>query len=103
MARRLNRRTFLGHGTCGLLAGSAALCTMPELAAKSPTSTKGVGYYEKLGVTPLINAAGTYTVLSASTMPDQVQAAIPLAANQPVNLTELHDAAGEHVPMRHRY
>ena len=102
MARRLNRRTFLGHGTCGLLAGSAALCTMPELAAKSPTSTKGVGYYEKLGVTPLINAAGTYTVLSASTMPDQVQAAIALAAKQPVNLNELHDAAGEYLATRLR-
>ena len=102
MARRLNRRTFLGHGTCGLLAGSAALCTVPELAAKSSTSNKGLDYYQKLGVTPLINAAGTYTVLSASTMPDQVQAAIALAAKQPVNLNELHDAAGEYLAKRLR-
>ena len=100
MPRRVNRRTFLGHGTYGLLAGSAALCTVPELAAKSATSNKGLDYYQKLGVTPLINAAGTYTVLSASTMPDQVQAAIALAAKQPVNLNELHDAAGEYLAKR---
>jgi len=75
---------------------------VPELAAKSSTSNKGLDYYQKLGVTPLINAAGTYTVLSASTMPDQVQAAIALAAKQPVNLNELHDAAGEYLAKRLR-
>src|SRR5947208_12411449 len=102
MARRLNRRTFLGHGTCGLLAGSAALCTVPELAAKSSTSNKGLDYYQKLGVTPLINAAGTYTALSASTMPDGVQAAIALASRQPVNLNELLDASGAYLAKRLR-
>jgi len=56
-----------------------------------------VDYYQKLGVTPFINAAGTYTVLSASTMPDEVQAAIALAARQPVNLNELLDASGAYL------
>ena len=54
-------------------------------------------YYQKLGVTPFINAAGTYTVLSASTMPDEVQAAIALAAKKPVNLSELLDASGAYL------
>ena len=58
---------------------------------------KGVDYYQKLGVTPFINAAGTYTTLTASTMPDEVQAAVALAALQPVNLIELHDAAGQYL------
>jgi L-seryl-tRNA(Ser) seleniumtransferase len=103
MARRLNRRRFLGQGTLSLAAGSAALCAVPELAANSSTSpAKAVDYYQKLGVIPLINAAGTYTVLSASTMPDEVQAAIALAAKQPVNLNELHDAAGEYLAKRLR-
>jgi L-seryl-tRNA(Ser) seleniumtransferase len=53
-----------------------------------------VDYYQKLGVTPFINAAGTYTVLSASTMPDEVQAAVALAAKRPVHLNELLDASG---------
>jgi L-seryl-tRNA(Ser) seleniumtransferase len=56
-----------------------------------------VDYYQKLGVTPFINAAGTYTVLSASTMPDEVQAAIALAAKKPVNLSELLDASGAYL------
>ena len=78
---------------------------MPELPAKSykpSTSNKGVDYYQKLGVTPLINAAGTYTVLSASTMPDEVQVAIALAAKNPVNLNELQEAAGEYLAKRLR-
>jgi L-seryl-tRNA(Ser) seleniumtransferase len=61
-----------------------------------------VDYYQKLGVTPFINAAGTYTVLSASTMPDEVQAAIALAARQPVNLNELLDASGAYLAKRLR-
>jgi L-seryl-tRNA(Ser) seleniumtransferase len=103
MARRLNRRNFLGQGALSLTAGSVALCAVPELAAKPSTApAKAVDYYQKLGVTPLINAAGTYTVLSASTMPDEVQAAIALAAKRPVNLNELHDAAGEYLAKRLR-
>jgi L-seryl-tRNA(Ser) seleniumtransferase len=58
---------------------------------------KGVDYYEKLGVSTFINAAGTYTVLTASTMPPEVQAAVGLAAKKPVHLMELHEAAGNYL------
>jgi L-seryl-tRNA(Ser) seleniumtransferase len=103
MARRLNRRKFLGQGTLGLAAGGAAFCAAPTLAAEPATSSvKAVDYYEKLGVTPLINAAGTYTVLTASIMPDEVQAAVALAAKRPVHLNELQDAAGEYLAKRLR-
>jgi uncharacterized pyridoxal phosphate-dependent enzyme len=61
-----------------------------------------VDYYRKLGVTPFINAAGTYTVLSASTIPDEVQAAITLASKRPVNLNELLDASGAYLAKRLR-
>jgi len=61
-----------------------------------------VDYYEKLGVTPFINAAGTYTILSASTMPDEVQAAIVLASRRPVHLNELLDASGAYLARRLR-
>jgi L-seryl-tRNA(Ser) seleniumtransferase len=59
-----------------------------------------VDYYQKLGVTPFINAAGTYTVLSGSTMPEEVQAAIALASLQAVNILELRDAAGAYLAKR---
>jgi L-seryl-tRNA(Ser) seleniumtransferase len=69
-----------------------------EARAKKRTApVKGVDYYAKLGVTPFINAAGTFTVLSASILPDEVQAAMNLAAQQPVNIQELHKAAGEYL------
>jgi len=72
----------------------------PRAFSKSVPQTED--YYQKLGVTPFINAAGTYTVLSASTMPGEVQAAIALAARQPVNLNELLDASGAYLAKRLR-
>jgi L-seryl-tRNA(Ser) seleniumtransferase len=70
--------------------------------ASTPGAVVGADYYQKLGVTPFINAAGTYTILSASTLPEQVQAAIALAAQKPVHLMELHKAAGEYLARRLR-
>ena len=57
-------------------------------------------YYSKLGVTPFINAAGTFTILSASILPPEVQAAMTRAAQQPVNIEELHRAAGKYLARR---
>ncbi len=86
-----------------MVAGGVALYGSPSLQLHhSRPSLKGVDYYQKLGVTPFINAAGTYTVLSASTMPEEVQAAIALASRKPVNLNELLDAAGEYLAKRLR-
>src|SRR5215510_4943512 len=93
---RITRRKLLGGGAQAIAAGTAALSVIPtlETQALGKQPAAGVDYYQKLGVTPFINAAGTYTVLSASTMPDEVQAAVALAAKKPVNLTELLDASG---------
>src|SRR5437667_7829851 len=104
MSSTISRRKLLRTGGQALIAGGVALCGSPALEAKSSSksSAKGVDYYQKLGVTPFINAAGTYTVLSASTMPDAVQAAISLASRNPVNLNELLDAAGEYLAKRLR-
>ena len=104
MQRRFNRRKFLRNGPPALLVGGAALSSASAAMAKASSKPvpKAVDYYQKLGVTPLINAAGTYTVLSASTMPDEVQAAIALAAKQPVQLEELQAAAGEYLAKRLR-
>jgi len=96
---QITRRKLLGNGAQAIAAGSAVLAAVPTLAPRgvSKESAAGVDYYQKLGVTPFINAAGTYTVLSASTMPDEVQAAIALAAKKPVNLSELLDASGAYL------
>ena len=102
---KISRRKLLRTGAQAIVAGSVAVCG-PSLQArsssKSKSSTNGVDYYQKLGVTPFINAAGTYTVLTASIMPDEVQGAVALAAKRPVNLNELHDAAGAYLAKRLR-
>ncbi len=102
--RQMSRRKLLRNGAQAVLAGSAALSGIPSLEAQgsAKSAPKGVDYYQKLGVTPLINAAGTYTVLSASTMPDEVRAAIELAARYPVNLNELIEASGAYLAKRLR-
>jgi L-seryl-tRNA(Ser) seleniumtransferase len=104
MPEKISRRKLLHRGGCGVLAGAVGACAAPALRASEASSgappVTGVDYYQKLGVAPFINAAGTYTVFSASTMPDEVQAAIALASRQPVNIIELRDAAGEYLAER---
>lgn len=60
----------------------------------------GEDYYSKLGVRKIINAAGTFTALTASIMPPSVQAAVAEAAKYPVRLVELQKAAGEYLAKR---
>lgn len=86
------RRFFASSGA--LLAGSA-VSTLPSLAAG--TASAPLDYYDKLGVTKIINAAGTYTFLTASIMPPPVQAAVAQAAKHPVRLKELQEASGNYL------
>jgi L-seryl-tRNA(Ser) seleniumtransferase len=53
--------------------------------------------YDELGLRPFINAAGTYTTLSACVMPAEVVAAMEEAARQHVSIPELHEAAGNRI------
>jgi L-seryl-tRNA(Ser) seleniumtransferase len=52
-------------------------------SARETPTTPVVDYYRKLGVPTIINAAGTYTYLTASLMPPEVQAAVAGAAHHP--------------------
>lgn len=100
------RRRFLQWSQAAM----AALGASPILAgaskafgADSPasrTTPAKPDYYDILGVAKIINAAGTFTMYTASTMPPQVQAAVAEAAHHPVRLKELQRAAGEHIAKR---
>jgi len=83
-------------------AKSAARGHSRAAAQPSLASISAVDYYEKLGVTPFINAAGTYTALSASTTPPEVLSAVTLAAQRPVNINELLVASGKYLAQRLR-
>src|SRR5256714_3990930 len=95
-----DRRTFftmLGNGLAlaGITGPARLLQGAP--AATHPSSGEGEDYYDNLGVTKIINAAGTYTSLTASIMPPSVQAAVARAAKTPVRLIDLQKAAGEYL------
>jgi L-seryl-tRNA(Ser) seleniumtransferase len=64
-------------------------------AAAAPTA--GRDYFRELGVRPFINAAGTYTAMTASLMPPEVVEAINYASKRYVMLDELHDKVGERI------
>ena len=97
------RRSFFGS-IARALAGFTIGHALP-LEAKGETTQppfESEDYYEKLGVTKIITAAGTYTHLTASTMPPSVQAAVARAARHPVHLAHLQKAAGEYLARRLR-
>ena len=69
-------------------------------AAAAPLAAAGGGrrdYFRELGVRPFINAAGTYTAMTASLMPPDVIDAITYASRHYVMLDELHDKVGERI------
>jgi len=90
------RRSFFSW-TRNALAAAGAVRATPGLAAEA---VAGEDYYAKLGVTKIINAAGTYTALTASIMPPSVQAAVAASAHHPVRLAELQQKAGEYIARR---
>ena len=109
MPEKMSRRKLLRKGSEAIVAGGVGACAAAVAGAVPSTAAvaaldraKGVDYYDKLGLIPFINAAGTYTILSASIMPDEVQAAVALAAKKPVHLLELQEAAGNYLAKRLR-
>jgi L-seryl-tRNA(Ser) seleniumtransferase len=90
----LPRRNFFASVRNLVAAGGVLGQFRPAQAA---AIERGEDYYDKLGVTKIINAAGTYTALTASIMPPSVQAAVARAAEHPVRLADLQNAAGEYL------
>jgi uncharacterized pyridoxal phosphate-dependent enzyme len=99
---RYSRRGFLraSQATVAALAAAPMLGKATDMLA--PTVSTGSAhehpdYYDKLGVTKLINAAGTYTELTSAVMPPPVRAAVAQAALHPVHLEELQQKAGTYI------
>ena len=100
-AEFLSRRRFVRWAS----SLAAALSSVPLVSSAKTLSSPvvppdGDDYYAKLGVAPIINAAGTYTTLTAACMPPEVLAAVQKAALHPVRLHDLQRKAGEYIAQR---
>ena len=95
---RFSSSLAAGLGLAPLLASAKGHASV----ATSPGAEKGEDYYVKLGVRTIINAAGTYTTLTAACMPPEVLAAVQKSALHPVVLRDLQQKAGEYVARRLR-
>lgn len=93
VTQRPNRRSFLT--LLSTLPGVGAL--LPAGFAASPRNLQPRDVAAELGVRTIINAAGTYTTLTASLMPPEVFAAMQVASRKFVPLIELHDAVGARI------
>jgi L-seryl-tRNA(Ser) seleniumtransferase len=96
--RELFRRSALL--TLPALLRSDPLAAAPAAPAATAALTEedglraGKDVYQSIGVRPLINARGTFTIISGSLMLPEVRAAIDAAAQQHVHLDELMAAIG---------
>jgi uncharacterized pyridoxal phosphate-dependent enzyme len=89
------RRSFLrllaGAPCAGLFLTGRADAQAPPAAA----ATQGRDICKELGVRTFINAGGTYTTMTASCPPPEVQAAMNVASKQFMMLDELQDKVGQ--------
>ncbi len=94
------RRFFRWASSLAAVVGAAPLSSSVKALTSPVASSEGEDYYAKLGIPTIINAAGTYTTLTAACMPPEVLAAVQKAALHPVRLHDLQQKAGEYIARR---
>jgi D-glucosaminate-6-phosphate ammonia-lyase len=83
-------KTFLSRRS--LFARGSILAAMQGLPATARAATPNI--YEQIGVRPLVNCRGTFTIISGSQSLPEVKAAMDAASRSYVNMDELMDAVG---------
>lgn len=91
----LSRRNLLKRLSSLPVIGSAM--AGGALTAKAAETGPSRDYFGELGINPIINAAGAYTTMTASLMPEEVLDAYRQTAGSYVSLNDLHDAVGEKI------
>jgi L-seryl-tRNA(Ser) seleniumtransferase len=97
----LSRRRLLG--LVGFIGGSRLVAALRVSAAeaaetaaqRATTAAAAVNPYQALGVRPLINARGTFTIIGGNIELPEVQAVKSLANQQHAHMDELEAAAGK--------
>jgi L-seryl-tRNA(Ser) seleniumtransferase len=99
--RELVRRGGLLSLVPALFRGRAAAAEPLAVTPTAPPQPPGPGLrlgpeiYQSIGVQPLVNARGTYTILTGSTLLPEVRAAMGDASRHYVHLDELAEAIGK--------
>ena len=83
----MKRRLFIG-------AASMLGALRPRYMYAAQLAASHGEIYRQLGIRPLINAAGTYTTLTGSVMPDRVREAMDQASRSFVPLIDLQRVVG---------
>jgi L-seryl-tRNA(Ser) seleniumtransferase len=106
MSSRITRRELFRRGGAlgsllafpGVLKGAAQAAPAASSPVAGPAGANalklGADIYQSIGVRPLINARGTFTIISGSTMLPEVRMAMDQAAQRYVHLDELSEAVG---------
>ncbi len=90
-----NRRRFLQRlSGVPLLGPLGAKALAKSAATKAPAERD---FLRELGVAPIINGAGAYTMMTGSLMRPEAVRAIESMSHQFVRLDELHDAVGKRI------
>ncbi len=84
----ITRRKLFQSG--GVIAGSALL----QAAPASSTMQLGPNIYESIGVTPIVNCRGTFTIITGSQTLPEVKKAMDEASRHYINLDELMNGVG---------
>lgn len=102
-----NRRSFLGKASAlaaalmspkKMFATSAAAASSPAAADAKITGFGSTGnVYDELGLTTVINAVGTMTVLGGSILRPELEAVMAQAGRHFVPIVELETAAGKRI------
>ena len=89
LRRALNRRD--------LFRGGALLSALQSFSPRAKAAGLSIGpdLYESIGVTPIINCKGTFTIISGSQSLPEVKAAMDQASRHYVHMDELMDAVGK--------
>lgn len=93
----MKRRDILKGLTVLPFAGGIAGSIVPTESAMAAANGVKHDLFKELGLRTFINAAGNYTSMTASLMPDEVMEAINSSSKEYVMIEELQDKVGEKI------
>ncbi len=94
-SKKMSRRGLFRSGAVLAAAGVSATIPEPILAAPANALELSENLYQSIGVTPLVNCRGTYTIITGSQTLPEVKRAMEAASHAYVHMDELMEAVGQ--------